>query len=161
MHWQPTSRRKLPHLALFERPLFITFRTYRWWTLPPEARTIVLRHVLYVHGRTCDVHIAVVMPDHVHVILTVRFGEALHAIMKAVKGTSARAINQLLGRKGHVWNDESFDHVVRTTEGWRKKAEYIAQNPVRRGLVARADDYPWLWRSWVEGGQTGLSVPHR
>jgi len=64
---------------------------------------------------------------------------------------SARRINQLLGRSKPVWLDESFDHVVRLSEASEAKFAYVCNNPVRAGLVSRTDDYPWLWRSWIEG----------
>jgi REP-associated tyrosine transposase len=105
------------------------------------------------------------MPDHVHIILTLfddhRSGNQLSDVMKSIKGVSARNIKLLLRRRQHVWLDESFDHVLRMNERSRAKYEYVCDNPVRAGLVTSADEYPWLWRSWIEGAQTGVSVPHR
>ena len=72
----------------------------------------------------------------------------LAAILKSIKGTSARDINKVLGHCGPVWQEESFDHALRSAESLKEKIEYIRQNPVRRGLVARPEDYRWLW---VEG----------
>jgi len=46
-----------------------------------------------------------------------------------------------LGRTGRVWQDESFDHILRGDESLSKKMEYILQNPVRAGLAARSQDY--------------------
>jgi hypothetical protein len=46
---------------------------------------------------------------------------------------------------GRVWQDESFDHILRGDESLSKKMEYILQNPVRAGLVAKSQDYQWLW----------------
>jgi hypothetical protein len=60
-------------------------------------------------------------------------------------------VNRALGRGGSLWQDESFDHLLRSDESLRQKAEYICQNPVRAGLVEREEDYPWLWREWLEG----------
>jgi REP element-mobilizing transposase RayT len=90
------------------------------------------------------------MPDHVHILFTaLRDNEgwtfALPEILRAIKGTSARSINKLWGRNGPVWQDESFDHVLRGAESLRETVEYIRQNPVRKGLVKKAEDYKWLW----------------
>ncbi len=95
-------------------------------------------------------HVAVIMPDHVHLLFTaLRDSEgwtfALPEILKAIKGTSARSINRLSGKFGVVWQDESFDHVLRGDESFSETVEYIRQNPVRAGLVARPEDYEWLW----------------
>jgi hypothetical protein len=58
---------------------------------------------------------------------------------------SARSINKLTGRLGPVWQDESFDHVLRGDESVRETIEYIRQNPARKGLVIRPEDYQWFW----------------
>jgi len=101
-------------------------------------------------------HGAVVMPDHVHLVFTPLRDDtgatfALSQIMNGIKGASAHAVNRVLGRRGHVWQSESFDHALRRTESVRNAAEYVPANPVRAGLVSIEDDYPWLWREWVEG----------
>jgi hypothetical protein len=46
---------------------------------------------------------------------------------------------------GAVWQEESFDHVLRSNESFEQKLEYIRQNPVRAGLVSRPEEYRWLW----------------
>jgi len=102
------------------------------------------------------VHGMVVMPDHVHLVFTpLEDSEGnpygLAEIMHSIKGASAKSLNKALNRSGHVWQDESFDHILRSEEAIRSKVEYICQNPVRKGLVASEEDYPWLWREWVEG----------
>ena len=146
-------RRRLPHFQKFDRTLFVTFCTLAREPLSPEGRDAVLRHCIHDHGQRFVLHAAVVMPDHVHLLLTPLMDEKgwpypLAFILKLVKGTSAREINKVLGHCGPVWQEESFDHVLRSDESFEEKLEYIRQNPVRRGLVTRAEDYRWLW---VEG----------
>ena len=90
------------------------------------------------------------MPDHVHLLFTPLPNEtgwpfSLPTILKSLKGSSAHSVNTLLGSQGSVWQDESFDHVLRNDEGIREKLDYIRQNPVRRNLVCKPEDYPWLW----------------
>jgi putative transposase len=46
---------------------------------------------------------------------------------------------------GVVWQRDFFDHRLRSDESWRDKAEYIALNPVRKGLVTRPEDWPHIW----------------
>jgi REP element-mobilizing transposase RayT len=143
-------RRKLPHHQKAGRALFITFCKGNRIPLNPEARDAVLQHCLHDHGKRYQVHAAVVMPDHVHLLLTPLRDEkgwpySLPIILKQLKGTSARTVNQLSNSSGPVWQEESFDHVVRSHESFEEKREYIRQNPVRRGLVTRPEDYRWLW----------------
>ena len=96
------------------------------------------------------------MPDHVHLIFSPLkdkdgnpFG--LAEIMNGIKGASSHSINKALNRGGPVWQFESFDHVLRSDEKIASKVQYICDNPVRKGLVNQVNDYPWLWREWIEG----------
>ena len=91
------------------------------------------------------------MPDHAHLVLTPLIDETqrrfmpLFEIMKAIKGTSAHRINRQLGHNGTVWQEESFDRVLRSSEDVEAKVLYILENPVRRGLVSDWRQYRWLW----------------
>ena len=163
-------RRNLPHLQVEDRQVFITFRTFKNFILPESVRDLVLHHCLHDHGVKFWMHAAVVMPDHVHLLFTPLRDErgnpfGLAEIMHGIKGASAHRVNQALQRHGPIWQDESFDHVLRSAENRRSKAEYICQNPERRGLALSMDDYPWLWREWVEGstaegGCATLDIPY-
>jgi REP element-mobilizing transposase RayT len=104
-------------------------------------------------------HGVVVMPDHVHMVFTPLADEqgsafGLAEILGGIKGASAHRVNRALHRRGHVWQDESFDHILRSEESARSKVEYICDNPLRKGLVAEVEEWPWLWREWVEGRDT-------
>jgi putative transposase len=70
-------------------------------------------------------------------------------IMHAIKGVSARKINLLLTRRGPVWREEFFDHVLRSNDSLAEKVDYVCQNPVRAGLIDSEDDYRWLWKGPV------------
>jgi REP element-mobilizing transposase RayT len=100
---------------------------------------------------TLDLLAIVVMPDHVHIIfiplVDIQRSEvfSLARITKAIKGTSAHVINRRMGRKGRVWQEESFDRVLRESENLRQKVAYILDNPVRQGLVHSLEQYRWLW----------------
>jgi REP element-mobilizing transposase RayT len=148
-------RRCLPHLTNAGKTYFITFCTVGRLELPKNARDIALASCAYGHESQYWLHCAVVMPDHVHLLLT-PFPEAmLGTILNGIKGTSSHRINVLLNRRGKLWQRESFDHILRSSEKLEEKAAYICNNPVRSGLVASADDWPWLFRAWraPEGGR--------
>jgi REP element-mobilizing transposase RayT len=142
-------RRRLPHMQGDNRPLFVTFCKLTPEPLPPRAE-LVLQHCLHDHRKTLLLHAAVVMPEHVHLRLTPLRDEEgwpilLSRILQRLKGASARSLNRWLGRGGPVWQEESFDHVLRSNESYEDKIESIRQNPVRRELAAKPEDYPWLW----------------
>ena len=126
--------------------------------MPESVRSVVLSHCLHDHRAKMSVLGVVVMPDHVHMILCLLkdpFGDAygLAEIMQGIKGASARRVNMALGCTGPLWQSEFFDHVLRDYESLTERVEYICRNPVRQGLIGHSDDYPWLWRAWVEGGE--------
>ncbi len=143
-------RRRLPHYQKADRALFVTFCCGCLDPLPVSVRDIVLRHCLHDQGTKAAIHAVVVMPDHAHLLLTPLQGSdgsiySLVEILQGIKSASAHSLNRVLGRSGPVWQEESFDHVLRSVESFEKKVEYIRQNPVRRGLVSRPDEYRWLW----------------
>jgi REP element-mobilizing transposase RayT len=143
-------RRRLPHYQRSDAPLFITFCTGGPLVLPEEARDLVLKHCLPDHGVSTELFAAVVMPDHVHLLLRALRDEhgwpiPLVEIMQSLKSATAHRINKVLHRSGPVWEEESFDHVLRSDESLEAKREYIRQNPVKARLVLRPEDYRWLW----------------
>jgi len=162
-------RRRLPHLQKADADLFVTFCTGGRRILPEQARNLVLEHCLREGGilpmagegarptQACPtleprihLHAVVVMADHVHLLLTpLRDANGwpfpLMDILQCFKGATAHRINKLLHTSGPVWEEESFDHVLRSDESLREKCEYIRQNPVMAGLVRRFGDYRWLW----------------
>ena len=82
------------------------------------------------------------MPDHVHLILTPLIDRAeapvipLPELMRAIKSSSAHFINRQSAVHSTIWQEESFDRVLRRSEKLDEKIAYVLGNPVRKGLVA-------------------------
>jgi REP element-mobilizing transposase RayT len=113
---------------------------------------MVLDHCLHDDGVKLKAYGVVVMPDHVHMVLApltdprgMPYG--LAELLGSIKGASAHSVNRVLARKGHLWQAESFDHMLRSSEQVCDKVDYICANPVRWGLVADPSEYEWLWQS--------------
>jgi REP element-mobilizing transposase RayT len=84
----------------------------------------------------------VLMANHVHVLLLPLVSPP--RLMQALKGSTAREANRILGRTGETfWQAESYDHWVRDEREMERIAAYIESNPVRAGLAARPEDYVW------------------
>lgn len=65
-------------------------------------------------------------------------------IMRWLKGRTARVANRLLDRTGTAfWQDESLDHWARSADEVRYLIRYVENNPVRAGLVAFKEQWPW------------------
>jgi putative transposase len=95
-----------------------------------------------------------VMANHVHVLLLPAISPSL--LLKSLKGHAAREANRLLGRTGEpFWQRESFDHWARDSAEFARIVAYIETNPLKAGLVQRAEQYPWSsgnprWRERLE-----------
>ena len=141
------QHRHIPHLIKLGRTFYVTFCTRNRFTLPPEARDEVLASCIHDHQSLCWVDCFVVMPDHAHIIVMPYENVTLDRVIGRIKSASSYRINRLLGRRGTLWQRDSFDHLIRHDESLHEKREYIANNPVRTGLVNDWRDYKWFWRS--------------
>jgi putative transposase len=87
-------------------------------------------------------HAYVVMPNHVHLLPTPTI--ALTKIMKSLKGITARRANAMSSLTGvPFWQEESYDHLVRDEQEFKKICNYIEENPARAGLVKTSSEYRW------------------
>jgi|SRR5580692_8146660 putative transposase len=91
--------------------------------------------------RRFDLHAYSVMSNHIHVLLAPL--AQLRVLTQELKGASARRLNAILHRTGRFWQAESFDHWVRNEGQFVRIKNYIENNPVKAGLVAKAEDWPW------------------
>jgi len=138
-----TTRRRLPHWHLDGATYFITFRLLHGELCGDEI-VLVRDHIVAGHGRFYDLIALMVMPDHVHVALRPRDGYDLSRITKGMKGVSARLLNQRRGASGAVWQDESWDRIVRDHDELVRELDYMFDNPRRAGLI----EDPFHWTGW-------------
>ena len=101
--------------------------------------TGLLEAVAHYHRRQIWwVRLFLLMPDHVHALIAVAPDRRLDRTVRAWK---SYAVQQF----GIEWQSGFFDHRIRTVASLDEKAAYIRLNPVRAGLVAEADSWPWVW----------------
>ena len=114
----------------------------------PEAARIVLSSLQWLQGRgRIRLECAVVMPDHLHFIAQLCSG-SLTELMRTLKGYTAREINQLLNRKGPLWQPQYHDHAIRKDEVLEEVTLYCLHNPVRAGLVSDFHEYAYWYCRW-------------
>jgi putative DNA methylase len=127
---------------LFDRELDGSGFGPHWLEQPGIANIVMAAIDKVAQTGLCLVHACVVMPNHVHVLLEPKV--ELKQITKAIKGSSARACNQVLNRMGlPFWQEESFDHWVRTAASFEKIRAYIERNSVSAGLVKTPEEWEW------------------
>ena len=137
-----------PRIELFQgiRPLyFITFNTHlRSKVLANDAvheafRTFAERaHA--EHGIAVGRY--VLMPDHVHLFVALPEDVRLASWIKSLKAV----LGKVLASEGigpPHWQQSFFDHVLRGSESYSEKWDYVQQNPVRAGLVDDVDSWPF------------------
>ena len=93
----------------------------------------------------------VIMPDHVHFFCRPEMdAKTLSEFIAAWKSWTARRINKIVAPRSasaattsSLWQREFFDHVLRSSESYAEKWNYVFDNPVRAGLVTTADNWPY------------------
>ena len=82
----------------------------------------------------------VLMPDHAHFIVT------FSSLSETTVGSWVKAFKAVIAKREFKWQAGFFDHVLRSDESRSEKWEYIRMNPVRAGLVERAEEWPYAQR---------------
>jgi putative transposase len=110
------------------------FRHERWGHLLRDT-------ILHYADSGYTLHAYVIMPDHLHILMVPR--ETLEKAVQLVKGGFSFRAKGALDWKSEIWQQGFTDHRIRDESDWHKHMEYIRINPVRAGLVAHAQDYPY------------------
>ena len=122
--------------ALFTRE-FMNYLDRGYGACPlrrPDAAQCVASALSHFDGDRYTLGDFVVMPNHVHLIVCLHGATEVEAQCKSWKTFSAGRLNRLLGRRGRFWQEESFDHLVRSPEQFEHFRRYIADNPLKANL---------------------------
>jgi REP element-mobilizing transposase RayT len=100
-------------------------------------------------------HLVLLMPDHLHALVTLPAEEAMKKVIANFKEVTAK-------QTGIAWQRDFFDHRLRAEESFREKADYILLNPVRKGLVKTPDQWTYVWTPEEgNGGPGGPALPRK
>jgi putative transposase len=126
------------------------------WLKEQEIAGLVQQALLEKYAHLYTLWAYVVMANHLHVFLKPKNDSSIGSITKHLKGYTAREANRLLQRTGNpFWQDESFDHWSRDRAEFLRIVRYIESNPVKAGLIKKAED--WFWSSAAERKRRGLT----
>jgi putative DNA methylase len=113
---------------------------------------VVEKALLHFDGERYRLHAWVIMPNHVHVLITPLADHALWEITHSWKSFTAKRANEILARAGVFWAREYFDRAIRDEAHLANALNYFAMNPVKAGLCREPSD----WRfSSAWGGREG------
>jgi len=140
------SRLRRPFLS--DRYIFVTvcLLKTRWALFDPDFERLAnaLARMRRKHGLLLTAW--VFLPDPSadgHAIIYPPHPLTVSRVFQAVKVSSTTAINVRRGERGELWQGRFFDRALRTVREYNEKVEYIHLNPVRRGLVERAEQWRW------------------
>ncbi len=134
---------------------YLKQRSHRWhWHLDScqgkcelrnrELAEVVLQCLRHFDSQRYDLDCAIVMPNHVHLLVQFRPGTTCRQQCESWLHYSAWRINKRLGRRGAFWQSEPFDHLIRSAEQFQYLRQYIAENGVHAFLPE--SDYLY-WKS--------------
>ena len=123
------------------------------WLRDKRIAKIMADTLHYWDGKRYELLSYCIMPNHVHVVLSVaqeqpvgqvnNLSYVLSRILHSIKRHTAREANILLGRTGAFWQHESYDHVVRDGKELERVVAYVLNNPMTAGLTT--DWQQWKW----------------
>jgi putative transposase len=128
----------------FDRTFFIATVTWQRTPLfrnsqPAELMMDVLAH--YREQKKYVLHEFVIMPDHLHLLLTPAPEISFERAMQLIKGGFSYRLGK--AKPGLVWQESFTNHRVRDEQDYKHHAAYIRMNPVRARLVERPELYPY------------------
>jgi len=111
----------------------------------PQVAEAVQKALLYFDQERYRLVAWVIMPNHVHLILTPCLGQSLSRIMHSLKSFTATEANKLLRKTGSFWQKDYYDRYIRDEKHFAAALAYVENNPVKAGLCQQAAD--WLFSS--------------
>ncbi|QOJ12353.1 MAG: transposase [Chthonomonadaceae bacterium] len=117
----------------------------------PRIADLVQSALLRFDGERYRLHAWVVMPNHVHVLVTPEKGQALSRILHSWKSYTAHEALRMLkedafrdcSQPSKFWQRESFDRFIRNEDHFRRCVDYIHMNPVKARLCAAPEEWRW------------------
>ena len=108
-----------------------------------DAARQLIQSLMFEQNRNTALTLAyVVMPDHLHWLMTLGTEKSLPEVMQAVKTTSAKRLGK------PIWQSGYHDHALRREEDLQALARYIIANPLRAGLAEKVGNYPHWDAIW-------------
>ena len=105
----------------------------------------VLRSLVAEHR--FKLHDFVIMPDHVHLLIEVGSDMTIEKVMQLIKGRFSHRLSHEFGYKGEVWQRGFTEVQVMNKQDIETHRAYIAENPVKAGLAASTEEYPFCFCS--------------
>jgi len=156
---KPLRRASADNVLSPKRTFFVTSKTSMGRRLlQSERNAMLLIDVLrsYARAKKFHVHDFVVMPDHIHLLLTVGPDMSIERAMQYIKGAFSYRLKKETGYAGEVWQRGFSEVRVEDDPSFEEHRRYIAQYPVRAGLADSAEQFPYCFTYLVKHKPQGL-----
>ena len=107
------------------------------------AQLMVATFFKYRDAAEFELHEYVVMPNHIHLLISFDEHQQLSRVIQLIKGGFSHSLREKGFALRAVWEQRYHDRRVRDANEFAEFAHYIRQNPVRKGLAGQAGDYPY------------------
>ena len=105
------------------------------------------------HGNRYHTGAYAIMPNHCHLLIRPFAGEPFEKLLQSIKGVVSREIQWRRGRQGErLWEQESYDRIIRDEEHLAHAIDYIGRNPEQAGLGSERTWRCWIAPEWAEAG---------
>jgi putative transposase len=142
----PSRNANPGEIAAAKRTFFVTSRTHGGRSLLQSERmaTLFIDVLRSYHQKSAfTIHDFVIMPDHVHLLITVDHSLSVEKAMQLVKGNFSFRAKRELGVNHEIWQRGFSEERIRERASFLAHRKYIGENPVRRGLAQTSEDYPY------------------
>jgi putative transposase len=159
---EPVRNAKPENILSSSRTFFATTRTWMGRrTLQSERNSGLLFEVLRANMKAgrFKLHDFVIMPDHIHLLLTLEGTMTIEKAMQLIKGGFSYRLGKEHGVKTEVWQKGFSEVRVDDEESFMRHKTYIAANPVKAGLAGSADEYPYCFAYLASRKATGAKAP--
>jgi putative DNA methylase len=112
------------------------------WLKDERIADLLEENLKFHDGQKYRLSSWVVMPNHVHFLVTPLEGNSLSSILHTLKSYTAHEANKILGRSGQFWQLEAFDRYIRNEKHFSNTVIYIEENPVKAELCEHSS----LWK---------------
>lgn len=107
------------------------------------AEIVIDKLLHYRNTGAYELHEFVLMPNHLHLLLTPNNDTTLEKALQVIKGGSSHEIHKQRGDKTEIWQSGFHESIVRDLADYLSRVHYIHQNPVSAGLVHSPEEWNW------------------
>jgi len=118
----------------------------RCWFREPKYAAELERAILHFHDQRYEIGCFAIMANHCHLVIRPFDSHELEGEVGSMKSVTTQFVNRAEALSGDLWQQESYDRIIRDEEHLYRVVQYVGTNPRRAGLPRKS------WRRWINPG---------